>query len=252
MSKRILRKLVMLATILVVFGALEACRKGDEVLSQEERGRGPTRQVDNPGPAPSQTWTAVVHSTGKPNQQFHIRESGAAPTMTSVEVYAPDGDIELWEQVESLDEAGPDDQVFALEVLFDGTALIRFGDGEHGAIPPARDRGIRVRSVGGGGMADGVIAVETGVRRLGELEARWLRETVGDGTAKTLLDQARARTYHIVTCKLAADGSATITKWEVPGSALAPFLREIGGESKKVGEVLSVEAVDIVPPDRDE
>jgi hypothetical protein len=66
-----------------------------------------------------------------------------------------------------------------------------------------------------------------------------------------LLDDAQTKTCRVPTCKLEADGSGTITRWEVPGPALARSLQEIGEQPRKVGEVLSIEVMDVETRDGD-
>lgn len=62
----------------------------------------------------------------------------------SVEVFV---DGEAWTRISSLAEAGPDDKVYVLNSE-DGTLV--FGDGLHGAIPPAgADVTVSYRSGGG-------------------------------------------------------------------------------------------------------
>jgi hypothetical protein len=61
---------------------------------------------------------------------------------------------ERWRQVPDLDRAGPNDQVFELRVGDDGSAHVRFGDGQRGARPPAGEISVRARYAVGGGKPD--------------------------------------------------------------------------------------------------
>ena len=71
-------------------------------------------------------------STGEPNQRFFVRfppiERG------SDEVYVGET---VWERVDSLAEAGPDENAYEIDYR---RGLIRFGDGKAGAIPPKSSR----------------------------------------------------------------------------------------------------------------
>lgn len=60
-----------------------------------------------------------------------------------------------WTCVDDLALAGPEERVYELEP-YDGT--IRFGNGRHGAVPPAGDHNIRVRYTSGGGERGNVPA----------------------------------------------------------------------------------------------
>lgn len=58
-----------------------------------------------------------------------------------------------WRRVGNLSRAGPGDPVFALELDENGSAHVRFGDGRHGARPPAGAILVRARYRVGGGQA---------------------------------------------------------------------------------------------------
>jgi hypothetical protein len=60
---------------------------------------------------------------------------------------------ERWRAVATLDECGPDDPCFLLRIADNGSATLRFGDGQHGRRPP---RGASVEAAyrhGGGNTA---------------------------------------------------------------------------------------------------
>ena len=51
----------------------------------------------------------------------------------------------LWERVKSFDNSSPNDRIYTVRKDEDGTSVITFGDGEHGARLPAGTRQVRVR-----------------------------------------------------------------------------------------------------------
>jgi hypothetical protein len=59
-----------------------------------------------------------------------------------------------WNRVPDLDGAGPDDAVYEVRLDDDGSLHVRFGDGKHGARPPAGEVHVRARYSVGGGQAD--------------------------------------------------------------------------------------------------
>ena len=61
-------------------------------------------------------WIAVVGGTGKVNQRLHILDPGGPPAMIGVEVRNRDGQFESWDRADGLEQAGPDDHVFGVEV----------------------------------------------------------------------------------------------------------------------------------------
>lgn len=69
------------------------------------------------------------HSTGAAHQQFYVDYPPVAPNTATVYV-----DGTQWTQVTSMDTAGPGDHVYVLDP---STGEITFGDGTHGAVPPA-------------------------------------------------------------------------------------------------------------------
>lgn len=52
---------------------------------------------------------------------------------------------ERWRQVSDLRQAGPDDRSYEVSVDEDGSLAVRFGDGRHGARPPAGEVLVRAR-----------------------------------------------------------------------------------------------------------
>jgi alpha-L-arabinofuranosidase len=71
-------------------------------------------------------------STGKPNQRFYVRFPPIE--RASDEVWVGE---KVWEKVDSLAGAGPQDQVYEIDYR---RGFIRFGDGQQGAIPPKSSR----------------------------------------------------------------------------------------------------------------
>jgi len=63
---------------------------------------------------------------------------------------------ERWRRVGDLGSAGPDDRVYALDLGDDGSLRLHFGDGRHGAHPPAGEILVRARYRAGGGQAGAV------------------------------------------------------------------------------------------------
>jgi len=66
-----------------------------------------------------------------------------APIVSQLEM-----DGVLWLPVKSLENSSPNDQHYSVRTEEDGTSVIEFGDGEHGARPPAGTRTIRLRYSG--------------------------------------------------------------------------------------------------------
>jgi hypothetical protein len=60
---------------------------------------------------------------------------------------------ERWRKVADLSSAGPDDRVYVIHIEDNGSAQIRFGDGQRGARPPAGEISVRARYQAGGGKA---------------------------------------------------------------------------------------------------
>ena len=165
-----------------------------------------------------------------------------------------------WQRISSLAEAGPDDAVFTVD---EQTGTIRFGDGEHGRVPPgggvvsaryrqgsARDgTSIAVRTTwpprpGVHRVAvrdDGTMQLEAGVT-LHEHWCRTKRPRYFDGRMLTADDLTEEQTYHrdkhrrhlqslhgsgIVSGLNVAVGTDGGTLTIEPGLAIDPFGREL-------------------------
>ncbi len=237
--------LTALVTVGLVGGGLALRHKARAVVAQEGKEQGPALEGGHPGPAPSAFWTAYLGSSGKANQLLHIIDEGCAAATIGVEVRGADGQLSSWERVESLEQAGPDDRVFVVEVEDDGTAMVRFGDGKHGAIPPAGEKGFRVRYIAGGGAGGEVVAVETGARRLGRAgQVDWTRETVSEATVELLRQRAAEKRYRVTTLRESPDGGAVVTRYETSGRWLHVMLYDLDEGPGEGQTVLSVGAID--------
>lgn len=225
------------ATLLLL---LAACEPTQQAQSQATR-----------GPTQSQYTTSTIDSTGKPNQALHLTDPDVPAHMVGVSVLGKDDKLTAWEPVESLKRAGPKDRVFTVEARADGTTVIRFGDGKHGAVPPAGGRNIRVRYIGGAGAQGQTVLQHIGSRALTAELAGPSTETIDAPAAQALRKHARARTYQVTTGKDHADGSATVTTYDVSGRDLDQALREIQRQSKQAGKIVSVE-VTREEPDEDD
>jgi hypothetical protein len=103
---------------------------------------------------------------------LELLDLDAPPATITVSVYRaekdhPGGELESWERVDDLSQAGPEDKVYRVEPRAGSTTLIHFGDGVHGAMPREGDKVFRLRYAGGpmgsrGGPA--VRALDPGVK----------------------------------------------------------------------------------------
>ena len=95
----------------------------------------------------------VGESTGEPGFEVRLSHRWVDPSAVEVIVEAERG-WTAWNAVADLSRSGPDDATYVIEVDDDGHAVVRFGDGEHGVIPP---RGARLQAMyryGGGRHGD--------------------------------------------------------------------------------------------------
>ena len=76
---------------------------------------------------------------------------------TSISVLKIEIEGNVWEQVEALDEAGPDDPVYQVVTETDGSVWVVFGDGQHGRRLPAGGATIRATYRYGAGRAESVV-----------------------------------------------------------------------------------------------
>ena len=80
-------------------------------------------------------------------------ESQSGVTVLRLEI-----DKELWEQVQTLDDAGPDDKVYMVSFESDGTTRVAFGDGQRGRRLPSGGPTITVSYRVGSGTSGNVVA----------------------------------------------------------------------------------------------
>ena len=224
-SRRWIAAAVVSLALTTAIGLLSP-RYGCRASGQEanpERGQ----EVDAPGAAGgSRWWTSVLPSTGKPNQVIHVGNPGIGLAVgpITVDVYDEDGKLTSWGRVTSLENVGPEARAYELQPLHDGTVLIRFGDGEHGARPPEGEPGVRVRHVGGSGQTTTLETGPTSFRRVGTINGA--RGTVWDHTADALRQHAAERVFEVITLREVNDGDTEYRLYEVPGDRLHAFLVE--------------------------
>jgi len=210
--------------------------------SAEDGRPGVQQEADLSGAASGRSmWrTSVVASTGKPNQVVYLMSPsiGSATGPISVEVYDEDGALRSWSQVESLEHVGSEARAYEVQTLHDGTALIRFGDGQHGARPPAGERGIRVRHVSDAGQTT-TLQIET-ISFARGVTAYCARGSVWDEPAESLRQHAAQRVFEVVTLRRVQKDDTEYRLYEVPGSALHAFLTEPGAWMARGETVVSV------------
>jgi hypothetical protein len=86
---------------------------------------------------------------------------------------------------------------------------------------------------------------ETGITPLGDGPAfTWSPETVTEEAAELFRSQAAAGVYRVEALREHADGSATVTKSDVPGGWLHAFLFDLEDAPCEGETVLSAEAVE--------
>jgi len=95
-----------------------------------------------------------------------------------------------WRRVESLRRARPDERVFAVTAEEDGTAEVRFGDGQRGLRPPANST-VKVTYQTGGGTVGSVSRMVEDARD----EPRfWMMAKDGEGAVGwRTLERSRGR-----------------------------------------------------------
>lgn len=123
-------------------------RAPEEIFSTEIHESGKRLRLDEGPVLEAEVWVDELPALSGQEAEALRRE---APERTEAE-YAGDGRLDRlfvrWERVESLALCGPQDRAFALDAE---EARVDFGDGVHGAIPPAGEDNIRVRYSFGGG-----------------------------------------------------------------------------------------------------
>lgn len=75
-------------------------------------------------------------SSGKPFQKFALTRRPIMLEEQIPESFILTVDAIPWTRVEGFGDAGPTDEVFVLDLDFDGTGFVIFGDGNRGKLPP--------------------------------------------------------------------------------------------------------------------
>lgn len=216
----------LMVAVVVGYSVLREKREA----SAQEQPDTPQRATDLPGGGGGSPWlTSVVPTTGKPNQVVHMINTALASAIDtiSVEVYKDEDTPGSWARVTSLKSLGPEALVYELQPLHDGTVLVRFGDGKHGARPPKARKGIRLRypaGLGGEGQCTS-LEIETSPAG-GRRSMHWARGTVWDESAEVLRKHAGEQVFEVTTLRALGDGFTEIKLYEVPGARLHTFLTE--------------------------
>ena len=87
-------------------------------------------------------------STGEEWQIFQIPRENIIEG--SISILVDEGVPELWDEIESLGYADPDEKVYELSRDFEGNVIVRFGDGTQGKIPNSSADVSSIYRVGGG------------------------------------------------------------------------------------------------------
>jgi Phage tail sheath C-terminal domain len=91
----------------------------------------------------------VGESTGEPGFELRLPHRWVDPLTVAVIVEGERG-WAAWNAVTDLSTSGPADAIYMIEVDDEGYAVIRFGDAEHGSIPPRAARFQATYRYGGG------------------------------------------------------------------------------------------------------
>ena len=90
---------------------------------------GTERKTNEPVGLDCDNRDSASFSTGEPGQVVKVRWAPAVPGSQTIYVAG-----EAWREVDDLSQAGPTDRVYEFDPA---SGQIRFGDGTHGAVPPA-------------------------------------------------------------------------------------------------------------------
>ncbi|WP_044986143.1 baseplate J/gp47 family protein [Sorangium cellulosum] len=103
---------------------------------------------------------------------LHVVTEGSTDPEPAITVLV---DGQAWSRVADLDTAGPRDRVWRLDLSTDGSAFVTFGDGIHGAVPPAGNNNIEAVLHTGDGEAGNLPAGAIDKLRDGNLavKATW-------------------------------------------------------------------------------
>jgi hypothetical protein len=105
--------------------------------------------------------------SGEPDQSFGLASTPVLPASLRLIVQGDDGLGYFWRLTDDLLSAGPDEPVFSLDPE---AGLVRFGDGLHGARPPAGRKIVASYEYGGGPQGNvgiGAVKASTDIRLQG-------------------------------------------------------------------------------------
>lgn len=105
-------------------------RSSDLDISMRQYAFGGTqRQVDQPLGTECDFRPSAGVSSGAPGQRLRVNFPPVVPDSQTIRIAG-----ETWQEVSQLSSAGPEDKVYTID---DVTGAVAFGDGTHGAVPPA-------------------------------------------------------------------------------------------------------------------
>ena len=104
---------------------------------------------------PSVALVELLAFLGDTVTEYQLRVAGEADLETRPRLLVT-VDSSTWREVGSLESSGPGDSVYVVDRGADGSATVRFGDGQHGKTPPA---GGRVHATYGTGASGNRAAV---------------------------------------------------------------------------------------------
>lgn len=97
-------------------------------------------------------------STGTKNQQFRLAYYPVVLDSIEVKVLEKSNEWYTWKRVDSFSDSNYLSRHYIVDILDNNQAVIRFGDGNTGKIPPVYAGGIRVSYINGGGTYSNVAA----------------------------------------------------------------------------------------------
>lgn len=95
-------------------------------------------------------------STGEPNQEFYVPNTGVIRDSLEVWVTGENGVVEVWERVPNFISSKTDDKHYTVKMLDDDVAVVKFGNGKSGKIPYSVENGITANYKIGGGSKGNV------------------------------------------------------------------------------------------------
>lgn len=97
-------------------------------------------------------------STGAKNQQFRLAYYPVVVDSIEVKVLEKSNEWYTWKRVDSFSDSNYLSRHYIVDILDNNQAVVRFGDGNTGKIPPVYAGGIRVSYINGGGTDANVAA----------------------------------------------------------------------------------------------